>query len=60
MRLPEIDGAAVKWCIPGLVARSLVEVDYGRQGVRYRLTNATRHYAGKAVARPEALAIMRS
>jgi predicted ATPase/DNA-binding winged helix-turn-helix (wHTH) protein len=57
---PEIDGAAVKWCIPGLVARSLVEVDYGRQGVRYRLTNATRHYAGEAVARPEALAIMPS
>ncbi|TXF96028.1 ATP-binding protein [Massilia arenae] len=42
---PEIDGAAVKWCLSGLVARSLVEVDYGRHGVRYRLTNATRHYA---------------
>jgi predicted ATPase len=42
---PEIDGAAVKWCMSALVARSLVEVDYGRHGVRFRLTNATRHYA---------------
>lgn len=57
---PEIDGAAVKWCISGLVARSLVEADHGRQGVRYRLTNATRHYAGEAVARAQALAIMPS
>lgn len=57
---PEIDGAAVKWCMSGLVARSLVEVDYGRHGVRYRLTNATRHYAGEAVARLDAPAIMPS
>jgi predicted ATPase/DNA-binding winged helix-turn-helix (wHTH) protein len=42
---PEIDGAAVRWCMSGLVARSLVEVEYGRHGVRFRLTNATHHYA---------------
>ncbi|MDY0961134.1 ATP-binding protein [Massilia sp. CFBP9026] len=57
---PEIDGAAVKWCLSGLVARSLVEVDYGLHGVRYRLTNATRHYAGEAVARRVAMAVTAS
>lgn len=49
---PRIDAGAVVEAILALGARSLVEVelDDGPDGVRYRLSNATRRYAGRRLA----------
>jgi len=57
---PEIDSAAVSCCVLALGARSLVEVEAGRHGVRYRLTNTTRHYARRRLAQDGELPILAS
>lgn len=53
---PRIDAGAVVEAILALGARSLVEVelDDGPDGVRYRLSNATRRYAGLRLAPDDA------
>lgn len=57
---PRIDAGAVLEAILALGARSLVEVeveveaDDGQDGVRYRLSNATRRYAGRRLAAADA------